>query len=79
MDPFEFVIIGAGPAGEAAAYKARERGASVAIVDGRWFGGSCPFIGCLPSAPRHRALISWKWLRGQSIEIGSSSMWRPLQ
>ena len=33
MDTFDFVIIGAGPAGEAAAYKARARGASVAIVD----------------------------------------------
>jgi pyruvate/2-oxoglutarate dehydrogenase complex dihydrolipoamide dehydrogenase (E3) component len=43
------VIIGAGPAGEAAAFKARERDATVAIADRRWFGGSCPFIGCLPS------------------------------
>jgi dihydrolipoamide dehydrogenase len=49
MDTFDFVIIGAGPAGEAAAFKARERGASVAIVDRGWFGGSCPHIGCLPS------------------------------
>ena len=49
MEMFDFVIIGAGPAGEAAAFKARERGASVAIVDREWFGGSCPFIGCLPS------------------------------
>ena len=49
METFDFVIIGAGPAGEAAANKARELGASVAIVDRRWFGGSCPFIGCLPS------------------------------
>jgi pyruvate/2-oxoglutarate dehydrogenase complex dihydrolipoamide dehydrogenase (E3) component len=49
MDPLDFVVIGAGPAGEAAAHKARSLGASVAIVDRRWFGGSCPFIGCLPS------------------------------
>ena len=49
MDTFDFVIIGAGPAGEAAAYKARERGASVAVIDEEWFGGSCPHIGCLPS------------------------------
>jgi dihydrolipoamide dehydrogenase len=49
VDPFDFVIIGAGPAGEAAAYKARELGASVAIVDRLWFGGSCPHVGCLPS------------------------------
>jgi pyruvate/2-oxoglutarate dehydrogenase complex dihydrolipoamide dehydrogenase (E3) component len=61
MDPFDFVIIGAGPGGEAAAYKARELGASVAVVDRRWFGGSCPHIGCLPSkslldsAARHHA------------------------
>ena len=49
MDTFDLVVIGAGPAGEAAAYKARELGASIAIVDRRWFGGSCPHIGCLPS------------------------------
>ena len=61
MDTFDFAIIGAGPAGEAAAYKARELGASVAVVDRRWFGGSCPHIGCVPSkslldgAARHAA------------------------
>ena len=49
MDDFDFIIIGAGPAGEAAAYEARRRGASVAIVDRLWFGGSCPHIGCIPS------------------------------
>ena len=58
---YDFVIIGAGPAGEAAAYKARSLGGSVAIVDRRWFGGSCPHIGCVPSkallhaAQRHLA------------------------
>jgi pyruvate/2-oxoglutarate dehydrogenase complex dihydrolipoamide dehydrogenase (E3) component len=46
---FDFAIIGAGPAGEAAAHKARQRGTSVAIADGLWFGGSCPHIGCIPS------------------------------
>ena len=45
----DFAIIGAGPAGEAAAFAARGRGASVVIVDRRWFGGSCPHIGCVPS------------------------------
>jgi pyruvate/2-oxoglutarate dehydrogenase complex dihydrolipoamide dehydrogenase (E3) component len=58
---FDFVIVGAGPGGEAAAHKARELGATVAIIDRRWFGGSCPHIGCLPSkallhsASEHRA------------------------
>jgi dihydrolipoamide dehydrogenase len=46
---FDFVVIGAGPAGEAAVHKARALGASVAVVDKRWFGGSCPHIGCVPS------------------------------
>jgi len=61
METFDFVIIGAGPAGEAAVHKARELGASVAVVDARWFGGSCPHIGCVPSkallnsASRHAA------------------------
>jgi pyruvate/2-oxoglutarate dehydrogenase complex dihydrolipoamide dehydrogenase (E3) component len=68
MDPFDFVIIGAGPAGEAAAYKARELGASVAIVDRQWFGGSCPHIGCLPSKSlldgalrHHRNPAAYDW------------------
>ena len=46
---FDFVVIGAGPGGEAAANKARELGATVAIADRRWFGGSCPHVGCIPS------------------------------
>jgi len=68
MDDLDFVIIGAGPAGEAAAYKARELGASVAIIDRLWFGGSCPHIGCLPSkslldgAARHAANpATYRW------------------
>jgi dihydrolipoamide dehydrogenase len=48
-EQFDFVIIGAGPAGEAAAYKARSRGATVAVVDRELFGGSCPFWACMPS------------------------------
>jgi len=47
--PFDFVIIGAGAAGEAAANYARARGAYVAVVDRDLFGGSCPFWACMPS------------------------------
>jgi pyruvate/2-oxoglutarate dehydrogenase complex dihydrolipoamide dehydrogenase (E3) component len=69
MDNFDFVIIGAGPAGEAAAYEARRRGASVAVIDREWFGGSCPHIGCVPSkallyaAYRHAAGDDYDWQR----------------
>jgi pyruvate/2-oxoglutarate dehydrogenase complex dihydrolipoamide dehydrogenase (E3) component len=49
MDRFDLVIIGAGPAGEAAAFLACSRGASVAIIDRDLFGGACPFFACMPS------------------------------
>jgi pyruvate/2-oxoglutarate dehydrogenase complex dihydrolipoamide dehydrogenase (E3) component len=49
MDDFDFVVIGAGAAGEAAAFEARRLGASVAIIDRELFGGSCPFWACMPS------------------------------
>jgi pyruvate/2-oxoglutarate dehydrogenase complex dihydrolipoamide dehydrogenase (E3) component len=67
---FDLIVIGAGPGGEAVTHKARELGASVAIVDRRWFGGSCPHIGCLPSkallhsAAEHRANAArYEWPR----------------
>lgn len=73
MTDFDLLIIGAGPAGEAAAHKGRELGASVAIVDRRWFGGSCPHIGCLPSkallhgAAEHRAAPEgYPWSRASA-------------
>ena len=46
---YDFVVIGAGGGGEAAAHYARARGASVAVVDRDLFGGSCPFWACMPS------------------------------
>ena len=73
MDTHDFVIIGAGPAGEAAAHKARDLGATVAVIDRRWFGGSCPHIGCLPSkslladAARHHANeAAYEWPRASA-------------
>nr|MBA3851241.1 FAD-dependent oxidoreductase [Chloroflexota bacterium] len=64
---FDFVIIGAGAAGEAAATLALERGASVAVVDDDLFGGSCAFWACIPSkallhaAAVHRAGGDFPW------------------
>ncbi len=57
-DTFDFVIIGAGPAGEAALELARDRGHSVAIIDRDLFGGSCAFWACMPSkALLHAAAV----------------------
>jgi dihydrolipoamide dehydrogenase len=49
MEHFDFVVIGAGAAGEAAANAAAERGKSVAVVERELFGGSCAFWACMPS------------------------------
>ncbi len=73
MDRFDLVIIGAGAAGEAAAHYAREKGASVAIVDRGLFGGSCPFWACMPSkALLHAAAIhhgggKYPWRKASSF------------
>lgn len=69
---FDFVVIGAGPAGEAAVHKARALGATVAVVDRRWFGGSCPHIGCIPSksllhaADLHAKGADYPWSRASA-------------
>src|SRR5439155_8854093 len=48
-DRFDFVVIGAGASGEAAAHYATARGASAALVEQDLFGGTCAFWGCMPS------------------------------
>lgn len=45
---YDVVILGAGNAGMGAAGVARERGLSVAVVEDRAVGGTCPLRGCVP-------------------------------
>jgi pyruvate/2-oxoglutarate dehydrogenase complex dihydrolipoamide dehydrogenase (E3) component len=72
VDRFDFVIIGAGPGGEAAANEARARGATVAVVDRDLFGGSCPHWGCIPSktllhaAAEHAGGADYDWPRASA-------------
>jgi dihydrolipoamide dehydrogenase len=68
MDRFDFVVIGAGAAGEAAAHAARERGASVAVVERELFGGSCSFWACIPSKSLLHAASGA--IRGSGRRIG---------
>ncbi len=73
MDRFDIVVIGAGPAGEAATHYARGRDASVAVVDRELFGGSCPFFACMPSkallhaAAVHHAGGDFPWSRASAF------------
>jgi dihydrolipoamide dehydrogenase len=71
MDRFDFVVIGSGAAGEAAAFAALERGCSVAVVERELVGGSCSFWACVPSkalahaASEHRR-GDYSWARASA-------------
>lgn len=46
---FDVIVIGGGPAGVTAALRARELGASVALVERSRLGGTCTNDGCVPT------------------------------
>ena len=46
---FEVVVVGGGPAGVTAALRARELGATVALVERGRLGGTCTNDGCVPT------------------------------
>ena len=52
---FDVIVIGGGPAGVTAALRARELGASVALVERDRLGGTCTNDGCVPTRVLARA------------------------
>ena len=48
-DGYGIVVVGGGPAGVTAALRARELGASVALVERGNIGGTCTNDGCVPT------------------------------
>ncbi len=52
---FDFLVVGGGSAGFAAAIKAADLGARVAMVEGGTLGGTCVNVGCVPSKTLIRA------------------------
>lgn len=49
METFDVVVIGAGPGGYPAAIRAAQLGASVALVEKEFLGGTCLNWGCIPT------------------------------
>lgn len=47
-ESFDFVVLGAGSGGMAAARRAAKHGARVALVEGGRLGGTCVNVGCVP-------------------------------
>ncbi|MFC5906617.1 dihydrolipoyl dehydrogenase [Streptacidiphilus monticola] len=46
---FDVVVLGAGPGGYTAAIRSAQLGLSTAIVEGKYWGGVCLNVGCIPS------------------------------
>lgn len=54
-EPFDAIVIGMGPAGEAVAGDLADAGLSVLGIDRKLVGGECPYWGCIPSKMMIRA------------------------
>jgi len=67
VETFGVVVIGGGPGGYPAAIRAAQLGASVALVEREYLGGTCLNYGCIPS----KALIHTSDLYAQMRSSGS--------
>ncbi len=78
----DLIVIGAGTAGSTAARKCAAAGWSVAIVDERPYGGTCPLRGCDPKKMLRRAaevVDAAQLMDGKGVRPGSLSVdWQAL-
>src|ERR1700720_2531240 len=75
-DEFDIVVIGGGSGGLAAAQRAAEYGAKVAIVESGRLGGTCVNVGCVPKKVMWNAgelAHSLRDAAGYGFEV---SLWR---
>ena len=82
-ESFDVVVIGSGPGGYAAAIRCAQTGASVAVVEKGFMGGTCLNCGCIPSktllASAHTLLLT-KHAAMMGIDIPSATAnWPKIQ
>ena len=65
-NPYNLVVVGAGPAGLIAAAGAAGLGARVALVERHLMGGDCLNYGCVPSKALLRCAMAWADVRDAS-------------
>jgi len=73
-DHFDVIVIGAGPAGTAAAIRAAELGARVAVAEADRLGGTCVNTGCVPTrvlAKTARLIREARTLGGYGIDVSA--------
>lgn len=78
---YDVVVLGSGPAGGEVASRCRDAGMTVAVVESRGFGGTCPLRGCNPKkvltgAGEVMARISG--LSGKGLTSGTRIHWPDL-
>jgi dihydrolipoamide dehydrogenase len=74
-EKFDVVVIGSGPGGYAASIRCAQRGASVAVIEKGFMGGTCLNCGCIPSktllASAH-TLLSINHAKMMGIDVQSA-------
>ncbi|MFQ5693760.1 MAG: dihydrolipoyl dehydrogenase family protein, partial [Nitrospinota bacterium] len=79
---YDLVVIGTGSAASAVAFRCREAGWTVAVVDSRPYGGTCALRGCDPKKVLVAAAEALHWghrLAGRGIHPGDARIdWREL-
>lgn len=75
-EKFDVAVIGSGPGGYAAAIRCAQRGASVALIEKGFIGGTCLNCGCIPSktllASAH-TLLSIKHATMMGVDVTSAT------
>ena len=76
MDSYDLIVIGAGPGGYVCAFRARQLGLKVALVEKRaTLGGTCLNVGCIPSKALLHSSEQFAWAKhhaaASGIKLGS--------
>jgi pyruvate/2-oxoglutarate dehydrogenase complex dihydrolipoamide dehydrogenase (E3) component len=70
FEEFDIIILGGGTGGTVAAWTFASEGRSVAVIERKYVGGSCPNIACLPSKNViHGAKVASYFRRGREFGI----------
>ncbi|WP_139978719.1 dihydrolipoyl dehydrogenase family protein [Nocardioides litoris] len=80
-DPYDAVVVGLGPGGEALATALAKAGRRVLAVDKHLVGGECPYYGCIPSKMMLRAADALAEARRADTLAGDVSVtasWAPV-
>jgi len=72
MDPYDVIVIGAGPGGYVCAIRLAQLGLKTAIIEKQWLGGVCLNVGCIPSKALLKNAEVAHILRERGREFGFS-------